>query len=85
MSSNDSIYKLDSTDNIDYINHINTIEKTTLEAEEFLRQYYMELDKPAAEAEERIIAVREEITRTGSYEHTAEELPIWRAGGLAQQ
>jgi nitric-oxide synthase len=44
------------------------------QAESFLRLCYGELEKPAAELDERLEAVREEISRTGTYSHTAEEL-----------
>ncbi|MEX0172678.1 nitric oxide synthase oxygenase [Streptomyces sp. LMG1-1-1.1] len=43
------------------------------EAEEFVRQFHRE-QPGAGDAECRIRAVRSEIERTGTYEHTAEEL-----------
>lgn len=50
------------------------IEELTRLAEDFIRLCYVELDKPEAEMDRRILAVQEEINNSGSYIHTEEEL-----------
>ncbi|WP_138752920.1 nitric oxide synthase oxygenase [Paenibacillus sinopodophylli] len=51
-----------------------TREQLAQKAAVFIGEAYYELDKTEAEAKRRIEAVTEQIERTGSYEHTYEEL-----------
>lgn len=44
------------------------------QAEAFIRLCYTELEKSEAQIEERIIVVRQEIDKSGTYSHTSEEL-----------
>ncbi|ATH94696.1 nitric oxide synthase oxygenase [Bacillus glycinifermentans] len=45
-----------------------------MEAKNFIEQCYKELSKSAEEMKERLHTIREDIIRTGSYSHRAEEL-----------
>jgi nitric-oxide synthase len=44
------------------------------QAESFITACYQELEKPDRERDQRLAAIREEVGRSGTYEHTAEEL-----------
>lgn len=51
-----------------------TTDQLQEEACRFIREYYQESDKDSTEMEQRLTEILREINRSGSYEHTFEEL-----------
>lgn len=50
------------------------VNQLVMEAERFIGNCYRELQKPEQEIETRIQSIKQEISQTGTYEHTFEEL-----------